>query len=155
MSTEAAVQLPLDDRAELGAENLEQHVRAYLRKLRFQDPELIEVLTLECLHRARWRVGRQDLQESLHRAFEEAQRRLDQALACALDLRLPRDTALVAAARAALLLTQTPVCADDLIRPSPGRAALLASLKAQLPIATPPEVPASMPTQVLEFLVRS
>ncbi len=152
MSNEAAVRLPLDDRADQETENLKQHVRAYLRKLRFQDLELVEALTMECLHRARWRVG-QDPRKSLRRAFEEAQHRLDQALARALGLHLPKDAAMVAAAKAALLLTQAPVRADDLIRSSPERAALLASLKAKLPMATPPEAPASMPTQLLKFWV--
>lgn len=152
MNAEAVARLPVDDRADQQAEDLKQHVRDYLRKLRFQDPELLEALTLECLHRARWRVG-QDPEKSLRRAFKEAQRRLDQALACALGLHLPSDAAVVAAAKAALLLTQAPVCADDLLQSLPGRAALLASLKAQLPMATPPEAPAFMPTQVLEFWV--
>ncbi len=151
MSIEVTVQLPLSEQVDPRIEHLKPHVQAYLRKLRFQDPELLEALTRECLRRAGLRTGRQDLESLLRRACEEAQRRLDRALAEALGLHLPREAALVAAARAALLITSAPVCADDLIRPSPRREELLASLKARLPVATPPEAPAPMPTQVLEF----
>ncbi|MFN3919435.1 MAG: hypothetical protein ACK4JF_03985 [Methylohalobius sp.] len=150
--TEAAVKLSLGRPLDPEIEQLKEHVAAYLKRLRFADPDLIEDLASECLDRASGRE-RWDLQRLLRRALEEAQRRLDLALAQGLGLRLPEDAAAVTAARAALLLTQDPVCADDLIRPSPERSALLARLKAHLPLAIPPEVPGAMPIQDLEFWV--
>lgn len=149
MSIEAAVKLPLDQPDDPETERLKEQVRAYLKQLRFEDPELIDTLVLECLHRVR--RGRRDLAGLLRRALEEAQQRLDRALAQALNPHLPEDAALVIAARAALLLTSEPIRADDLIRPAPEREALLARLKAQLPVATPPEAASPMPAQDLKF----
>lgn len=150
MGTEVALKLPLEPPpVDPVVEGLKEPVQAYLRRLRFKDPELIEALARECLLAAS-RRGSQNKQKLLRRALEEAQRRLDQALAQALDL-YPEDTASVTAARAALLLAREATDSDDLIRPAPGREGLLVKLKAHLPISVPPEAPSSMPVQSLEF----
>lgn len=141
--------VPLEQPVEPESERLKRAVEAYLKRLRFQDPALIAQLASECLDRAS-RHGRWDLEGVLWRALEEAQHRLDRALAQAMGVRLPEDAAAVSAVKAALLLTQEPVCADDLVR-LPERPDWLAKLQARRPQATPPEAPGVMPAQDLEF----
>ncbi len=147
---QAALKLRLDQQGDPEREELKQFVADYLRRLKFSDPEVIETLALECLE---WAAKRSvsDLQGVVRRALEQAHRLLDRGLAQALELRLPEETTAVSAAKAALLLTREPICAEDLIRPSPEQGALALRLKAHLPLATPPEVPSAMPHQDLEF----
>jgi AcrR family transcriptional regulator len=148
--SQAALKLRLDRQGDPEREKLKEFVADYLRQLRFSDPEVIETLALECLE---WAAKRSspDLQGILRRALEQAHRLLDRALAQALKLHLPEEAAAVSAAKAALLLACEPICADDLIKPSPAQEALALRLKAHLPLATPPEVPGAMPHQDLEF----
>jgi hypothetical protein len=136
-----------------GACETGETVRSYLRRLRFQDPVLIERLAAECVERARRRVSRHDPAELSRRAIEEAQRRLDQALARALGVNAGREPALIAAARAALLLADAGVTADEVYLTASANPALASRLSRHLPQAQPPEAPASMQPQKLRFFL--
>jgi uncharacterized heparinase superfamily protein len=98
-------------------------VKSYLRRLRFRDAALIDRLAAECVERARRRVARHDSAELSRRAIEEAQRRLDQALAAA-GVRAEATPA-VAMGYARLWGGRTSVIVDASAPPD-GRAALTA-----------------------------
>lgn len=152
MSAKPATLPVVDDHPEPAAKSVEEQIQSYLCRLHFQDPEFIARLASDCLQHARRRVGRDDPGEWLRRALEEAQRRLDQALARALGLNLTREPAAVAGARAALLLGKAGIRADELFLAQPVDPATLATLEGARPLATPPEAPAAMPTQKLSFV---
>jgi hypothetical protein len=152
MSAKPATLPVADEHSEPAAKSVEEQIQSYLRRLHFQDPELVARLASDCLQHAQRRVGRNDPGEWLRRALEEAQRRLDQALARALELNLTREPAAVAGARAALLLGSAGIRADELFLAQPLDPVTLAALEASRPVATPPEAPAAMPTQKLSFV---
>lgn len=152
MSAKPAILPVAGEHLEPAAKRVEKQIQSYLRRLQFQDPELIARLASDCLQHARRRVGRDDPDEWLRRALEEVQRRLDQALARALGLNLAREPAAVAGVRAALLLGRARIRADELFLGQPVDPAILAVLEGARPLATPPEAPATMPTQKLSFV---
>ncbi len=131
--------------------SVHDRVEAYWRRLGVVDAALLERLTWDCLHRAKHRVGRSSEEELLLRALEEAQRRLDHALARALGLPPAVDAHALAAARAAFLLGDAGLGADNLFRSGDPSPEFQARLKALLPCSTPPEAPLSMPEAPLRF----
>ncbi len=131
--------------------SVHDRVEAYWRRLGVSDAALLERLTWDCLHRAKHRVARGSEEELLLRSMEEAQRRLDHALARALGLPPAVDAHTLAAVRAAFLMGDVGLSADNLFRsgdPSPEFQARLWTL---LPKSTPPEAPMSMPEAPLRF----
>jgi AcrR family transcriptional regulator len=126
-------------------------VAAYWRDLGLSDPALIESLTDDCLNRAWRRMGRGSEEELLRRALEEAQRRFDHALARALRLPPARDPHPIAAARAALLLSENRLLADRLFQSGDPALDLGAQLQEILPRSTPPEAPLPMSEAPLRF----
>lgn len=128
-----------------------ERVMAYWRSLGLADPDLIEHLTRDCLHRATRKVGRGSDEELLRRALEEAQRRFDHALARALGLPPSGDHHPVAAARAAFLLAKERIPADRLFGPGEAVAEVGKQLQKILPRSTPPEAHLSMPEAPLRF----
>lgn len=124
----------------------------YWRRLWLSDPALIAHLSEECLHRARKRMGQQGSeQEWLMRTLEEVQRRFDHALARALRWPPTVDGHVLAAARAAFLLSGAPGEGDALFQPGEPAPEFQARLQALLPRSTPPEAPLSMPPAPLRF----
>ncbi|HYE35060.1 hypothetical protein [Methylocaldum sp.] len=124
---------------------------AYLRSLGLSQQSLVDELADDCLNRAQRRVGRGAGDELLRRAVEEAQRRFDHALARTMRLSPSKDTHPIAAARAALLLTGSPLAGDALFGnpdQSPESGEMLREI---LPRPTPPEDHISMAEQPLRF----
>ncbi|QJD28908.1 hypothetical protein [Methylococcus geothermalis] len=136
-----------------GTSEIGETVKSYLQRLRFRDAALIERLAAECVERARRRVARHDSAELLRRAIEEAQRRLDQALARALGVNVSREPSLIAGARAALLLGDLGISADELYQNSAVNPELTSRLQRHYPVPQPPEAPGAMPRQKLRFFL--
>jgi hypothetical protein len=136
-----------------GTSEIEETVKAYLRRLRFRDSVLIERLAAECVELARRRVAGHDPAELARRAVEEAQRRLDQALARALGVDASREPSLIAGARAALLLGDAGISADELYLNFAVNPELASRLQRHFPLAQPPEAPVAMPAQKLRFFL--
>ena len=132
------------------SEQLLHRIEAYWRGLRLTDPVLIESLSRDCLNRARRLVVRQDNAELLRRALEEAQRRFDHALASAMGMPPSNDPQPLAAARAALLLSEN-LSGDTLFRHDDTTRALAECLRAALPVSVPPESPLSMKAVPIDF----
>ncbi len=124
----------------------------YLRRLGVKEPALLDALATECLSHARRRVAPGLNDELLRRAIEEAQRRMDAALARVLDFNATRDLHALAGARAALLMCGEAPSTDFLFEKQEPDSERLSRLKAKLPVATPPETPRAMAPQKLEFL---
>lgn len=135
------------------ASEVGEAVKSYLRRLRFRDPALIDRLTAECVERARRRVARHDSAELSRRAIEEAQRRLDQALARALGVNASREPSLIAGARAALLLGDLGIGADELYLNASANPEFASRLQRHRPQAQPPEAQVAMQPQKLRFFL--
>jgi hypothetical protein len=131
---------------------IKTRVVAYLGRLGFSDPGVIEALAEECLHRARRRAAPGSQEELLRRTLEEVQRRFDHAIALALDLAGSKDFRPVAGARAAILLGGAGISSDSLFHRQEGLAEMASALRAALPVATPPEANLVMPDQHISFL---
>ncbi|MDD2767492.1 MAG: hypothetical protein PHT19_02080 [Methylococcus sp.] len=153
MSSEPVAVAAIVESAGHGASEIGEIVKSYLRRLRFRDSVLIDRLAAECIERASRRVARHDSDELPRRAVEEAQRRLDQALARALGVNASREPAIVAGARAALLMGDIGVSADEFYLNSAVNPELAARLQARSPLAQPPEAPVAMPPQKLRFFL--
>lgn len=119
--------------------------------LGLSDHELVAALTHECIQRAKRRVGGRSNFELLLRSLEEAQRRFDLALARSLKLPGSRDSAPLAAARAAFLLTAERKSAEALFQPQDVSGSQSAELQSRLPSPTPPEAHLTMQEQPLRF----
>ena len=130
---------------------IEDRVSAYLHKLGLRDPALIKALTDACLHRASRRAAPGGRHELLRRALEEAQRRFDNALGQSLNLHGSKNAHALAAARAAILLEDTAVDTDHLMRAPQDLSGAVGSLDPHLPRATPPESRLSMHEQPISF----
>lgn len=127
-------------------------LREYLRALGISGEQLLNSLATECLNVARRRVGPGSREELLRRAIEEAQRRLDAALARSLGLSPTRDVHQIAGARAALLIYGKQPSSDFLFDRDAVDPDVITGLKAVSPMPVPPEVPRPMVPQKLEFL---
>jgi hypothetical protein len=130
---------------------IKERVVAYLQSLGLSRQDLIEDLADDCLNRARRRVGRGAGDELLKRAIEEAQRRFDHALARAMRLSPSKDPHPIAAARAAMLLSNGPSAGDTLFGNPEPPSETGEMLKEILPRPTPPEDPVPMAEQPLRF----
>lgn len=135
------------------ASEVGETVKSYLRRLQFRDPALIERLASECVERARRRVAKLDSAELSRRAIEEAQWSLDQALARALGVNASREPSLIAGARAALLLGDLGVGADEFYLNASANSVLASLLDKHLPRPQPPEAPVAMHPQKLRFFL--
>jgi hypothetical protein len=135
------------------ASEVGEAVKSYLRRLRFRNPALIDRLAAECVERARRRVARHDSAELSRRAIEEAQRQLDRALARALGVNASREPSLIAGARAALLLGDVGIGADELYLNSAVNPEFASRLQRHRPQAQPPEAPVAMEPQKLRFFL--
>ncbi len=132
-------------------EAIKEQVSAYLRTLGLRDPALIKAVTGACLQRASRRAAPGAHHELLRRALEEAQRRFDGALGQALNLQGSKSPHALAAARAVLLLEDTEVDADALMRGQQDLSGVTSSICSRLPQATPPESRLPMHEQPLSF----
>lgn len=127
-----------------------ERIAAYWRQLGLADESLIASLSTDCLASARRRVGRAAQADLPRRALEEAQRRFDHALATAVGLPPTNDPHPLAAARAALLLSDG-FPADSLFAHDDVTRHLKEQLDRALPQPTPPEAPLSMTPVPLSF----
>lgn len=127
----------------------------YLDRVGVRNEALRASLARQCLKQARKGAGLQVAEQQLaSEAIEEAQRRLDRALAQGLGLHPVRDAAKLAGLRAALAMGPPDLSADFLFegRDADNREQQLARLLARLPIATPPEAHLPMPAQPFHFV---
>lgn len=134
-------------------ESVRQGLLDYLRDLGMRDADALDAVALECLHQARKRVGPGLRDELLRRSIEEAQRRMDVAIAHWLGLNTARNAHAIAGARAALLMCSRGASTDFLFNHNEPDPDLVSRLRAVLPAATPPESPRAMAPQKLEFFL--
>lgn len=134
-------------------ESTRQALLDYLRDLHVKDAVLLNSLAADCLSHARRRVAPGFSGELLRRAIEEAQRRVDSALARLLGLSATRDLHALAGARAALLLCAKDASTDFLFDQGTPDTDRLSRLKALLPKATPAESPRAMVPQKFDFFL--
>jgi hypothetical protein len=127
-----------------------ERISAYWNQLGLVDEDLIASLSRDCLASARRRVGRASSADLLRRALEEAQRRFDHALATAAGLPPTNDPHPLAAARAALLLSDG-FPADSLFAHDDVTRHLKERLAHSLPQPTPPEARVTMTPVPLRF----
>lgn len=124
---------------------------SYLRRLGLTDAALIQQVAEDCLERARRRAAPGSESELLRRALEEAQRRFNQALSAALDIKPAEGERHLAAARAAFLLRSQPLPADDLFRSPTDPHDWTVALAKAMPHNTPPESPLEMHDRPMRF----
>lgn len=138
---------------EADVESTRNALADYLHRLGVSDRGLRDALVTECLKRAGSRVAPGLHDELLRRSIEEAQRRMDSALARLLGLSVTRDLHTIAGARAALLMCSKRASTDFLFDDRLHEPERAFRLKAILPMATPPESPRTMAPQKLEFFL--
>jgi len=123
-------------------------LQAYLGKLGVTAEDIAAPLLDESMRRAERRSAPGDADELLRRALEELQRRIDSAVAKALDLNTVTDTNRIAAARARALLSRSPrQQLQSLLKSATGPSAAAPAL----PFATPPEERLSMHPEPIAF----
>jgi len=127
-----------------------RNIAAYWKMLGLTDDALVASLSRDCLLSARRLVGRASSADLSRRALEEAQRRFDHALATAVGLPPTNDPHPLAAARAALLLSDG-FPADCLFAHNDVTRQLKQQLDHSLPQPTPPEARANMTPVPLRF----
>jgi hypothetical protein len=128
-----------------------KQVSHYLQALGLIDHYLIQQLAEECLSHAKRRAADDTSEEFLRRALEEAQRRVDHALARALGLPPSRDPKPIAAARAAMLLARGAISVDALFLSPEASDEAASRIREALPRAMPPEEPLEMQPTPLRF----
>ena len=131
-------------------------VSNYLHALGLVDQYLINQLVEECLSNAKRHTPDDEHDYLLKYALEEAQRRIDQAIARALRLQISRDQKPISAARAAMLLSEGSISVDALFLSPEASDEAITRILEVLPQAVPPEEPLEMkPAQLCFWLFRS